>query len=382
MRDPQNKTDLLGVWWHGLNDLRVAQLRLRALGAWRQKQIINEAGGTPQEQKAWQEDMRREILFQKDMSSAWSRLSQGQQVSQSSPSLQQIMMPAQSTVPSSDTAALANQSLELMQQRLTGQQNALEEKQRSDEENFVGIRSKRVRAQQKVWWQRLINLKDWSKRNLQDVRDPAVQEQQLMLWKARLTFLTEWRAKLSQLMSLAKERQEEKGDTVPVLEKLNELMKLPEQYDKEWSKELQDLDQKVQNANAVVEASNRASESSNQAGGASNTGSPTGGYRHGVIDTIVDFVLVGKASKVILGCSALKYVPHVVIAHGRGSPSMLTWTKDTSSAEEGWCDSQGSSPKTFLRKQALKDTMDAQKTLTIILRLDEAQCAELDSQRV
>ncbi len=64
-----------------------------------------------------------------------------------------------------------------------------------------------------------------------------------------------------------------------------------------------------------------------------------------------------------LGSSAPKYKSHIVVAHGNDSPVVVRFARG-------------------LDQQPMNDAWKTQKTLTIILRLDDAQCFELDSKRV
>ena len=58
----------------------------------------------------------------------------------------------------------------------------------------------------------------------------------------------------------------------------------------------------------------------------------------------------------------MRYKLHIVVAHGRGTPFEVV---------------KGNK----IDENALRN-INVQKTLTLILRLDDAQCRELDSQRV
>ena len=82
------------------------------------------------------------------------------------------------------------------------------------------------------------------------------------------------------------------------------------------------------------------------------------------------------ASSDSLGWSAPKYKAHIVVAHGKGLPFMLTWTKGK------WSDPKGIQTITLRESHALSDACETQNTLTVIFRLDPGQCVELDSQRV
>lgn len=58
----------------------------------------------------------------------------------------------------------------------------------------------------------------------------------------------------------------------------------------------------------------------------------------------------------------MRYTLHILVAHGRGTPFDVV---------------KGDN----IDENALRN-INAQKTLTLILRLDDAQCVELDSERV
>ncbi len=101
-----------------------------------------------------------------------------------------------------------------------------------------------------------------------------------------------------------------------------------------------------------------------QGGGAFETGATT----MDVLNCALDLT----ASKVVFGCSALRYVPHVVIAHGQGAPAMLTrkggkWVALSNNQDHSWYD--------FLCEVK-------HPSLTLIFRLDPAECASLDTTRV
>lgn len=79
--------------------------------------------------------------------------------------------------------------------------------------------------------------------------------------------------------------------------------------------------------------------------------------------------VMNRTLKICSGNVVLEYVPHVVIAHGKGSPAMLTRKK------EQWIDM---SDKSFQSISTFLE-YEARPVVTFIFRLDPAKCSALDS---
>ena len=266
-----------------------------------------------------------------------------------------------------DAAAAAAATMEQLlteKMELETRQLEIEREQQTADKMYL-IDDAKVERQRRAWWKGFHAIK----KLLLDVHHADVLslwQQQLSVCGAQLEIVSKWQGKLLALMKRVgrangneKDPNRREGlrvDPKELQTGLRELEALRQQQDRRWKQDLQDLERTEQRL------SDHRQPADGSIGADSNTSKTTGGApRRYDSDVIWDLLASGQTVE----CSGLKYVFHIGVAHGRITRAKVFPKRDG-----------------MVIKDEFLEAVRDQETITLLFRLDPAECTSLDTTRV
>ena len=254
-----------------------------------------------------------------------------------------------------------------------------------------------LQRQQQVWKNQLVGLAQWSEEQSRKMQDVDIWQQ---VWGRQLDQFGNWRQILESVDRKLRDQVHGVQDK-ELPEQIKWLQQWPNYQKEDWTYYLYLLQSEQQALHATAadgadlgqgtlaapnapappvlresaEDFDPATLSNDKADNASRPIAQQGGAA-GNVDKILKIMQDILSSVASYSRPAPRYKACIVVAHGKGLPYMLTWTKNK------WSDPKGKQTITLRESQALSDACKTQNTLTVIFRLDPGQCVELDSQRV
>ncbi len=254
-----------------------------------------------------------------------------------------------------------------------------------------------LQRQQQVWKNQLVGLAQWSEEQSRKMQDVDIWQQ---VWGRQLDLFGNWRQLLESVDRKLRDQVHGVQDK-ELPEQIKWLQQWPNYQKEDWTYYLYLLQSEQQALHATAadgadlgqgtlaapnapappvlresaEDFDPATLSNDKADNASRPIAQQGGAA-GNVDKILKIMQDILSSVASYSRPAPRYKACIVVAHGKGLPYMLTWTKNK------WSDPKGKQTITLRESQALSDACKTQNTLTVIFRLDPGQCVELDSQRV
>ena len=267
-----------------------------------------------------------------------------------------------------DAAAAAAATMEQLlteKMELETRQLEIERKQQTEDKMYL-IDDAKVERQRVAWWKGFHAIKKLLLEVVHHADVLSLWQQQLSVCGAQLEIVSKWQGKLLALMKRVgrangNEKDPNRREGLRVDPKvlqtgLRELEALRQQQDRRWKQDLQDLERTEQRL------SDHRQPADGSIGADSNTSKTTGGApRRYDSDVVWDLLASGQTVE----CSGLNYVFHIGVAHGRITRAKVIPKRDG-----------------MVIKDEFLEAVRDQETITLLFRLDPAECASLDTTRV